>query len=100
MVLNMLSTGTMILLGKTYGNLMVDVQPTNRKLHHRAVGIVQQATRLARDAAEALLQEAGGEVKTAIIVGRTGIAPEQAREQLASHDQFLRRTLDTLDATK
>lgn len=100
MVMNMLSTGTMILLGKTYGNLMVDVQPTNHKLHHRAVGIVQQATGLASDAAEALLQEAGGEVKTAIIVGRTGIAPEQAREHLALHNQFLRRALDTLDTKK
>jgi len=79
---------------------MVDVQPTNRKLHQRAVGIVQQASGLAPGAAEALLQEAGGEVKTAIIVGRTSIAPEQAREQLAAHDQFLRRALDALDAKK
>ena len=100
MVLNMLSTGTMILLGKTYGNLMVDVQPTNCKLHQRAVGIVQQASGLAPGAAEVLLQEAGGEVKTAIIVGRTGMAPEEAREQLAAHDQFLRKALDALDAKK
>src|SRR2546423_10989326 len=100
MVLNMLSTGTMILLGKTFGNLMVDVQPTNHKLHQRAVGIVQQASGLAPGAAEALLQEAGGEVKTAIIVGRTGMAPEEAREQLAAHDQFLRGALDALDAKK
>ena len=49
---------------------------------------------------EALLQEAGGEVKTAIFVGRTGMAPEEAREQLAAHDQFLRKALDTLDAKK
>ncbi|HEV7236631.1 MAG TPA: N-acetylmuramic acid 6-phosphate etherase, partial [Ktedonobacteraceae bacterium] len=46
MVLNMLTTGTMILLGKTYGNLMVDVQPTNAKLHRRALKIVQLATGL------------------------------------------------------
>src|SRR5438270_1739236 len=56
MVLNMLSTGTMILLGKTYGNLMVEVQPTNRTLHQRAVGIVWQGSGLAPGAAEALLQ--------------------------------------------
>src|SRR5204863_2234265 len=93
MVLNMLSTGTMILLGKTFGNLMVDVQPTNHKLHQRAVGIVQQATGLKQDAAAALLLKADGEVKTAILIGRTGMAPQEAREQLAAHDQFLRKAL-------
>src|SRR5437660_1188929 len=72
MVLNMLSTGTMILLGKTFGNLMVDVQATNYKLQQRAAGIVQQATSLDRDTAATLLQAAGGEVKTAILMGLTG----------------------------
>ena len=97
MVLNMLSTGTMILLGKTFGNLMVDVQPTNHKLHQRAIGIVQQATGLERDAAEALLLQAGGEVKTAILIGRTGIEPELARKRLATHNQFLRKALETTE---
>jgi len=97
MVLNMLSTGTMILLGKTFGNLMVDVQPTNHKLHQRAIGIVQQATGLERDAAEALLLQAGGEVKTAILIGRTGIEPELARKRLAAHNQFLRKALETTE---
>ena len=96
MVLNMLSTGTMILLGKTYGNLMVDVQPTNAKLQRRALKIVQLATGLDATQAEALLQEAEGEVKTAIIIGRTQIAPQEAREQLAAHGHVLRETLDAL----
>src|SRR5205823_1688058 len=97
MVLNMLSTGTMILLGKTFGNLMVDVQPTNHKLHQRAVGIVQQATGLKQDAAAALLLKADGEVKTAILIGRTGIEPDLARKRLAAHNHLLRSALETTE---
>ncbi len=96
MVLNMLTTGTMILLGKTYGNLMVDVQPTNAKLHRRALKIVQLATGLDEAQANTLLQTTGGEVKTAIVVARTHLAPAQAREQLSAHDHVLRKTLDAL----
>src|SRR5579875_3926852 len=68
MVLNMLSTGTMILLGKTFGNLMVDVQATNHKLRQRALSIVQQTTGLPLDEAENLLQRAGYDTKTAILM--------------------------------
>ena len=96
MVLNMLSTGSMILLGKTFGNLMVDVQATNRKLHQRALKIVQTATGFEKDVAEELLRRAGGEVKLAILLGKTNLAPEEAREQLAAHDHILRATLDDL----
>lgn len=96
MVLNMLSTGTMILLGKTYSNLMVDVQATNAKLHRRALKIVQLATNLDEEQAENLLQATGGEVKTAIVVSSANISPEQAREQLAAHNFILRKTLDAL----
>lgn len=96
MVLNMLSTGSMILLGKTFGNLMVDVQATNYKLHQRALKIVQTVTGLDRESAEDLLQKSGGQVKTAILVGKTHLEPEQAREQLAAHNDNLRATLDAL----
>ncbi len=94
MVLNMLSTGTMILLGKTFGNLMVDVQATNYKLQQRALSIVRQATGLEEDAARTLLETSGGEVKTAILLARTNIQPEQARERLAAHDYVLRAALE------
>ena len=94
MVLNMLSTGSMILLGKTFGNLMVDVQATNIKLHLRALKVVQSVTGLERERAEALLQQSRGEVKTAILIGKTNLTPEQAREELAAHDDNLRATLD------
>jgi len=96
MVLNMLSTGSMILLGKTFGNLMVDVQATNHKLQRRAVTIVRQATGLDEDAAEALLRSSGGEVKTAIVAGRTNISPELARDQLAAHGNVVRATLEAM----
>jgi N-acetylmuramic acid 6-phosphate etherase len=94
MVLNMLSTGTMILLGKTFGNLMVDVQATNYKLQQRALSIVRQATGLDEDAASMLLETSGGEVKTAILLARTNIPPEQARERLAAHGYVLRAALE------
>lgn len=96
MVLNMLSTGAMILLGKTFGNLMVDVQATNHKLHQRALKIIQTATELDLEISEELLQKACGEVKTAILLGKTNLTPEQARETLAAHNNVLRAALDTL----
>jgi len=96
LVLNMLSTGTMIMLGKTFGNLMIDVQPTNYKLRQRAVSIVQTATGLERDEAEGLLQRSGDEVKTAILVGKSNLTPQQARGQLTTHQGILRAALDEL----
>lgn len=96
MVLNMLSTGSMILLGKTFGNLMVDVQATNYKLQQRALSIVQQATGLDEAAAKALLETSNGEVKTAILVARANISSEQARKTLAAHGNILRSALEAL----
>ena len=100
MVLNMLSTGTMVLLGKTFGNLMVDVQATNAKLRRRAVEIVSRVTGRNATAAAALLHECDGEVKTAIVVGRAGVTPERARERLAENRGVLRATLDALDRAR
>ena len=94
MTLNMLSTGAMILLGKTFGNLMVDVQPINAKLRRRALEIVRQATGLGAEDAAELVRASGGEVKTAILVARTGLTPERARAQLATHGGALRAALE------
>jgi N-acetylmuramic acid 6-phosphate etherase len=94
MVLNMLSSGTMILLGKTFGNLMVDVQATNHKLRQRALSIVQQTTGLDADAAEHLLQAAGDDTKIAILMARLQLSPAQARERLAHHHNILRAALE------
>jgi len=82
MVLNMLSTGVMIRLGKTFGNLMVDVQATNAKLCDRARRIVETACHLSSDEADALLARCNGEVKTAIVSALTRVSPEDARRLL------------------
>ena len=94
MVLNMLSTGAMILLGKTFGNLMVDVQTSNYKLRRRALSIMRQTTGLDEEAAEEILERAGGETKTAILMARANLSPDEAR--LAAHKQTLRAALDAL----
>lgn len=96
MVLNMLSTGSMILLGKTYGNLMVDVQTSNQKLRLRAIKIVQLATDLDEQTATNLLQQADGETKTAILMGLTHLPLPEARQQLATHHGVIRSTLEAL----
>ena len=72
MVLNMLSTGAMIRLGKTYGNLMIDVRASNSKLADRARRIVRAVTNLSDQESEKLLHECRGEVKTAIVSHYTG----------------------------
>jgi N-acetylmuramic acid 6-phosphate etherase len=82
LALNMISTGVMVRLGKTFGNLMVNVQTTNAKLQARALRIVEQACRLAPEEAEAQLAASGGEVKTAIVSALAGVTPDEARRRL------------------
>jgi N-acetylmuramic acid 6-phosphate etherase len=93
MVLNMLSTGVMIRLGKTYGNLMVDVQLTNAKLRRRAVAIVETVTGLATEDAAALLA-AAGDTKTALVAALAGVPPAVARERLRAAGGVVRRALE------
>lgn len=93
MVLNMLTTGAMIRLGKTYGNLMVDLRASNTKLADRARRIVRAVTNLSDNEAEKLLHECGGEVKTAILSHYTGFTSVDARRQLAAHDGHLKNAL-------
>ncbi|MBN9375187.1 MAG: N-acetylmuramic acid 6-phosphate etherase, partial [Cellulomonas sp.] len=82
LVLNMISTITMVRLGKTYGNLMVDVRPTNHKLRERAVRIVRQLTGVDAPAARAALGTAGWDVKVAAVTLRLGLDPAAGRERL------------------
>src|SRR5258706_10231353 len=89
MVLNMISTGVMIRLGKTYSNLMVDVQPTNIKLRQRARRIVADATGASLEQATRILQESDGEVKTAIVAVLADIPPEGARQRLRATGGFV-----------
>ena len=86
MVLNMLSTASMIKLGKVYENLMVDLKPTNEKLVQRAVRIVCSATGAGEDAARSTLNECGMHCKTAIVMLLMGLNADQAREALRHAD--------------
>ncbi|MGE5598747.1 MAG: N-acetylmuramic acid 6-phosphate etherase [Bacteroidota bacterium] len=93
MVLNMISTASMVRLGKVYQNLMVDMRPTNRKLLDRAVRIVCSATGSDAERARACLAEANNEIKTAIVMLRTGWSAGEARRALARADGFVRRAV-------
>ena len=84
MVLNMLSTGAFIRLGYVYGNLMVNVQPKNRKLVDRARRIIARATQTDADRAAQLLESAGGSVRVAILMGKAGIGRDEAERRLAA----------------
>jgi N-acetylmuramic acid 6-phosphate etherase len=93
MVLNTLSTGAMIRLGKTYGNLMVDLRASNTKLADRARRIVRAITNVSDHEAERLLKECGGEVKTAIVSFHRGVTSGDARQILAASHGHLRNAL-------
>ena len=90
LVLNTITTGAMIRLGKTYGNLMVDLRASNAKLEDRSHRIVMETTGLARDAAAQVLERADGRVKTAIVMARRGVDREEAEALLAAHAGRLR----------
>lgn len=94
MVLNMLTTGAMVRMGKTYSNLMVDLRATNEKLGERARRIVATLTGCSLSEAGELLNSCGGEVKTAILAKNLGISPEAASERLISVSGHLRLALE------
>lgn len=93
LTLNTLSTTVMILLGRTYGNLMVDVQPLNAKLRRRVHAIVAEATGLPADGVAALLQEADGDAPTAIVMALADVSAGEARRRLTAHDGRVRAAI-------
>lgn len=93
MVLNMISTGTMIRIGKTYGNWMVDLRATNFKLKDRSIRIVSGITGLGRNEAELLLAQCDGEVKTAIVSHILGVSKIAAQDRLEHCQGRLREAL-------
>jgi N-acetylmuramic acid 6-phosphate etherase len=82
MVLNTITTGAMVLLGKVYGNLMVDLQVTCEKLRDRGERILVESLKIDRPRAADLLESAGGHVKTALVMERRGVGREEARRLL------------------
>jgi N-acetylmuramic acid 6-phosphate etherase len=90
MALNILSTGTMVRLGKVYGNRMIDVAVTNRKLHDRALRIIGDLAGLNREEAATLLEKSGKRVKLALLIHETGVTPEEGERLLQAHRGQLR----------
>jgi N-acetylmuramic acid 6-phosphate etherase len=93
LVLNMLSTGVMVRTGATFGNLMVNVRPTNAKLVDRAHRIIAAATGCDMERAARLLEEAGEDVKTAIVMQRLSLLREAAEARLAAVHGVLAKAL-------
>lgn len=93
MVLNMISTGAMVRLGKVYRNLMVDMKATNFKLKERSKRIVMLATGCESDQAEVALAEAGDHVKLAILMVKKGVTAEVGGQLLLQTDGHLREAL-------
>jgi N-acetylmuramic acid 6-phosphate etherase len=93
MVLNMISTAVMVRLGHVYGNLMVNVQPTNEKLTERARRIIRQATGVSAERAAELLDAAGNSVKTAIVMESKQVARAEAELLLARAGGRIREAL-------
>ena len=96
LVLNMLSTGTMIKLGKVYGNLMVDVRATNKKLVERAKKIVCEATGVDREVAEKVLKETNYDVKLSILMILTGLDINEAKEILTQNKGYIAKAMETI----
>ncbi|MBE9101517.1 N-acetylmuramic acid 6-phosphate etherase [Vacuolonema iberomarrocanum] len=93
MALNILSTGTMVQLGKVYGNRMVDVAVTNQKLQDRALRMLQDLTHLGRDAAALLLENSQRRVKLALLMHWTGVDAAQGDRLLQDHQGQLRAAI-------
>ncbi len=93
LVLNTITTGAMIRLGKTYGNIMVDLQSTNAKLEDRSERILRAVCGVTRDQARALLDAAGRSVKTAIVMQKLRVDKDEALRRLAEHGGVIRRVI-------
>lgn len=93
MVLNMITTAAMVKMGKTYGNLMVDVQPKSSKLKDRAIRIVCEICEVKKGEAVELLEGSGWSVKIAVVMNIKNISREEAEKLLNENNGFLRKAL-------
>lgn len=93
MILNMISTASMIGIGKVYGNLMVDMRPTNEKLVERAIGIIMETTGCTRKKAIDTLQSADYAIKTSIVMILADIDSTEAKNRLDIHHGFVRNCI-------
>lgn len=100
LVLNMLSTAAMVRIGKTYGNIMVDVQPLSAKLRERACGIVMRIASVDYDVAAATLQQAGGNVKAALVMLLAGCDASRAHALLRAAGGSVRKAVHLHNGAK
>ena len=94
LVLNMLTTASMIRLGKVYENMMIDLQMTNKKLVERSKKIVMTITGISYDEASEFLTKAGGHVKTALVMIKAGVDEKEAKQKLIKADGFVRKAIE------
>ena len=94
LILNMITTTTMIKMNKTYGNLMVDLKAWNQKLWDRGTGIISLLCGLSQAESLNLLVKCDGEVKTAVVINKLNIPVESARNLLDENDGSLRKVID------
>ncbi|HKP87130.1 MAG TPA: N-acetylmuramic acid 6-phosphate etherase [Blastocatellia bacterium] len=94
MILNMLSTATMIKTGLVYGNLMSNLQPNNEKLVRRACGILAEQAGLSAQEAERVFESAGRDLRLALLIARTGLDRAEAEALLKAHSNSVRRAID------
>lgn len=97
LVLNMLTTCSMIRMGKVYENMMIDLQMTNKKLVERAKRVVMTITGLSYDDATNYLSEAGGHVKTALVMIKGNVSAEEAKRRLDLTEGFVRKAIEIVD---
>jgi N-acetylmuramic acid 6-phosphate etherase len=91
LVLNTITTGAMIRLGKAYGNLMVDLVALSAKLRDRGERIVMEACAVGREDARRVIEQAGGSVKVAVVMARRGVDADEARRLLDAAGGLVRR---------
>lgn len=96
MILNMLSTASMIRIGKTYQNFMIDVRPTNTKLKNRAAGIVSQIAKVSKDIAQKYLENNNYKIKPVILMLKYKISFEEAIQVLKANHGILRKAFQQL----
>lgn len=97
LVLNMISTASMIRLGKVYENMMIDLQMTNQKLRERSKRTIMTITGVGYEEAEKRLEEAGGHVKTALVMIKAGVSRTAAEERLEKAQGFVRAAIEEND---
>ena len=94
LILNMLTTTTMIKIGKVYENLMVDVKVSNHKLKQRAINIVSTITNVSYEKAKETLEQSNNEVKPAIVMIKADVSLEESKNAIQSANGFVRKAIE------